>query len=136
MNSLEIQKEIYNKLSALNYKVYDYVPKDAPMPHVRLGHMSLSDYSDKTHKGESILQYIDIFSDYKGQAQTKEIAAKVNKTLLETPLKIDGLDIDIKLKTFNVLQEDEKAQTISGSVPSTIFHGVLIYKILIKELTK
>ena len=73
MDLFTYQKALYDAIKSLGYDVYDYVPTDAPMPFVRLDYNLIMDDGTKTTEGYEILQYINIFSDYKGQKESKDI---------------------------------------------------------------
>ena len=123
---LQVQLELYNKLSSLDYPIYDYVPDDSKMPYIKLGYMNLKDYSCKTADGIEITQYIDIFSNYKGQKQTREIMLKVMGVMDQ--LKRSHTNLNISLKNTEILEEKDKEQSVSGTPKNVIYHGVLIYK--------
>lgn len=125
-NTLEIQSYLYKILSSLNYPVYDYIPTDTKMPYIKLGYMNMKEYSCKTAEGIEISQYIDIFSDYKGQKQTREIMNKIIEKINQ--FKESNQEIKISLKNTEILEEKDKEQSINGTPKGSIFHGVLIYK--------
>ena len=120
-NTLTIQSELYKQLSTLNIPVYDYIPTDAKMPYIKLGYMNMKDYSTKTNEGIQVNQYIDIFSDYKGQKETREIMHQIMDKMQQ--FNINNHDIKSTLINTEVLEEKNE-----GSL-GPIFHGVLIYKI-------
>lgn len=120
INTLTIQSELYKQLSTLNYPVYDYIPTDAEMPYIKLGYMNMQDYSCKTNDGIQVMQYIDIFSNYKGQKETKEIMHQVMDKMQQFHRTNE---IDISLYNSEVLEERDTG------TKGSIFHGVLIYKI-------
>lgn len=123
---LQIQSELYNKLSSLEYPVYDYVSDDSRMPYIRLGYMNLKEYSCKTAEGIELIQYIDIFSNYKGQKQTREIMNQIMDIMNQ--FKKTYQDLHISLKNTEILEEKDKDQSIAGTPKRSIYHGVLIYK--------
>ena len=125
-NTLTIQSELYKQLSTLNIPVYDYIPTDAKMPYIKLGYMNMKDYSVKT-AGIQVNQYIDIFSDYKGQKETREIMHQIMDKMQQ--FDKESLDLDISLVNTEILEEKDKEQSINSTPKGSIFHGVLIYKI-------
>lgn len=126
-NTLTIQSELYKQLSTLNIPVYDYIPTDAKMPYIKLGYMNMKDYSTKTNEGIQVNQYIDIFSDYKGQKETREIMHQIMDKMQQ--FDKESLDLDISLVNTEILEEKDKEQSINSTPKGSIFHGVLIYKI-------
>ncbi len=126
-NTLTIQSELYKQLSTLNIPVYDYIPINAKMPYIKLGYMNMKDYSVKTAAGIQVNQYIDIFSNYKGQKETKEIMHQImDKMQL---FDKENHDLDISLINTEILEEQDKEQSVQGTPKGSIFHGVLIYKL-------
>lgn len=119
-NTITIQKELYKQLSTLNYPVYDYIPTDAKMPYIKLGYMNMSNYSCKTKDGIQVNQYIDIFSDYKGQKETKEIMHQIMDKMQQVN---SSHDFNISLHNSEILEERD------NGTKGPVFHGVLIYKI-------
>lgn len=120
---LDIQKLIYEKLTALGYTVYDYVVEDAAFPHIRLGVTDGSNNNTKNTKGKKIKQYIDVFSSYRGTKEVKEITSKIVDVL-------DGLSADgytFTLDYATVIQEEYKP--LGGTNKGTIFHSVIIFEI-------
>lgn len=120
-NILTIQSELYKQLSTLNIPVYDYIPINSKMPYIKIGHMNMKDYSTKTQDGIQVNQYIDIFSNYKGQKELKEIMHQVISKMQQFSKESHDLDISL----YNSETLEEKDDGTKGS----IFHGVLIYKI-------
>lgn len=125
-NILQVQSELYKRLSTLDYPIYDYIPDDSKMPYIKLGYMNLKDYSCKTTEGVKITQYIDIFSNYKGQKQTREIMLQIMDIMNQ--FKGSHQDLHVSLKNTEILEEKDKEQSINGTPKGSIYHGVLIYK--------
>lgn len=125
MDLLTYQKKLYDAYKALGYDVYDYVPTDAPMPYVRLDFNQTLDDGTKTSEGYSILQYINIFSDYKGQKEVREMAQK----LYEVSREIEGLDV--RLRQLQVREQSYKQEKVNGVTMGTIYQATLVLKIKI-----
>ena len=89
--------------------------------------MNMKDYSVKTASGIQVNQYIDIFSDYKGQKETREIMHQIMDKMQQ--FDKESLDLDISLVNTEILEEKDKEQSINSTPKGSIFHGVLIYKI-------
>lgn len=120
---LDIQKLIYEKLTTLGYTVYDYVVEDAAFPYVRIGPTDSSNNNTKTTRGKKIKQYIDVFSNYKGTKEVKEITSDIVNEL-------DGLSADgytFTLDYTTVIQEEYKP--LGGTNKGIIFHSVIIFEI-------
>lgn len=125
MDLLTYQKKLYDAYKALGYDVYDYVRTDAPMPYVRLDFNQTLDDGTKTSEGYSILQYINIFSDYKGQKEVREMAQK----LYEVSREIEGLDV--RLRQLQVREQSYKQEKVNGVTMGTIYQATLVLKIKI-----
>lgn len=123
---LEIQKIIYNKLKELNYDVYDYVPTDAKMPHIRLSHTSSKPNKTKTSRGYKAKQYIDVFSDYKGSKEVKEIMEEIINKLDDSVIN----DFFFSLDYSDVIREDYK-ELLPKDMQNKgiIYHGVIIFDV-------
>lgn len=125
-NILTIQSELYKQLSSLNIPVYDYIPTDAKMPYIKLGYMNMKDYSVKTAAGIQVNQYIDIFSNYKGQKETREIMHQIIEKMQQ--FDKENNDLYISLSNTEILEEQDKEQSVNNTPKGNIYHGVLIYK--------
>ena len=113
MDLLTYQKALYDAIKSLGYDVYDYVPLNTQLPYIRLDSLQALDDSTKTSEGYEVLQYINIFSSYKGQKEVREIA----QTVIDNVKAIEGLDVSFK--NLIVRQEED------------IFQGTVVLKIKI-----
>ena len=125
MDLFTYQKALYDAIKSLGYDVYDYVPTDAPMPFVRLDYNLIMDDGTKTTEGYEILQYINIFSIYKGQKEVKDIAQKI----LRVSREIDGLDV--RLRQLTIREENYKQEKVNGTTMGSIYQATLVLKIKI-----
>lgn len=125
-NILTIQSELYKQLSSLNIPVYDSVPINAQMPYIKLGYMNMNEYSTKTQEGIQVTQYIDIFSNYKGQKETREIMHQIIQKMQQ--FDKENNDLYISLSNTEILEEQDKEQSVNNTPKGSIYHGVLIYK--------
>lgn len=129
-----IQTKIYELLSTLNYPVYDEVPKDAKCPYIEIGYCDADDDSCKTNQGLDVLQYIDIYSDYKGQKEAKQIAQEVNNLMQNKTFNIDNATMFVYLKKMRIVKEyDNVINSTNVSSKVNYTHVILIYRILVKE---
>ena len=123
MDLITYQKALYDAIKAQGYSVYDYVPTDAPFPYVRLDYNQSFDNGTKTSEGYEVLQFINIFSSYKGQKEVREIAQNVLRVVRE----IQGLDV--KLRDLVVREEKERQEKINGATSGSIYQATLVLKI-------
>lgn len=122
---VEIQTKIYELLSTLNYPVHDEVPLNIPCPYIEIGYSDADDDSCKTNSGLDALQYIDIYSDYKGQKEAKVIAQEVNNLMQNAKFEVNNTVVFCYLKKMKILKKSESMGNYT--------HAILIYKLLIKE---
>ena len=80
INSL--QAKIYEKLNALDIKVYDEVQEGATMPLISIGDYILSSLEFKDN-GFSFLWTINIYTEYEGKKQANELVSKTIECLYE-----------------------------------------------------
>lgn len=125
MDLFTYQKALYDAIKSLGYDVYDYVPLDAPMPFVRLDYNLIMDDGTKTTEGYEILQYINIFSDYNGQKESKDMAQKIYIKTKE----IEGLSV--RLHSLEFRQQRDKVEKMQGTTLGTYYQATLILKIKI-----
>lgn len=125
MDLITYQKTIYQKVKSLNYSVYDYVPLDSQLPYIRLDYNQTLDDSTKTSEGYEVLQYINIFSNYRGQKEVREIAQSV----IDNVKAIEGLDV--RLRNLIVRQETDKEQAMTGVPQGSIYQATIVLKIKI-----
>ena len=71
------------------------------------------------------MQYIDIYSDYRGQKEAKEIAENVNNVLQNKKIKIDNATVFVYLKKMKISKKTDSMGDYT--------HAILIYRILVKE---
>lgn len=129
-----LQAKIYELLSTLNYPVYDSVPKDAKCPYIEIGYCDADDDSCKTNNGLDVLQYIDIYSDYKGQKEAKQITQEVNNLMQNKKFNIDNATMFVYLKKMRIVKEyDNVINSTNVSSKVNYTHVILIYRILVKE---
>lgn len=133
---LAVQGELYKVLSSTGYNVFDTVPDETEYPFISIGYSQLLDSGTKTNIGYEIMQNIDIFSNYTGQKEIKEISQKVIQTINDNDIKINNLYLDIKLNNMVIQKEDDKSQSVEGSTKGSIYHSSLILKIKTIELNK
>lgn len=124
MYLFELQIKLYEILSNLSCKVYDYVPKNAKCPYVEIGTLHGQDDSTKLNRGSKIYQNIDIYSEYEGKKEVKQIMQEVNSKLQNTIIKFEDASAFLYLDDFKIIEQEDELGKYN--------HGILIYKILIK----
>lgn len=121
MISVELQEKLYALLSTLSYPVHDDVPKNAKCPYIKIGTDYGGDNSTKTSFAYKDYQYIDIFSNYNGKKEVREIMKQVNSLLQNKELMFNDMQIYLYLNSSKILEQTD--------VEGKYYHGILIYRI-------
>jgi hypothetical protein len=124
MDLITYQKALYQALKKQGINVYDYVPFEAPLPYVRLDYSQVYNDGTKTTELFNIIQYINVFSEYKGQKEVKEIIEKINTAIKD----IEG--VRFYLQQAVIREVKEKTNTIQGANVGAIQQGTLILKVM------
>lgn len=127
INLLNVQTDVYNYLKSLGYTVTEEVKPETKCPYIRMSNTSVSTIGIKTNESYSMLLYIDIFSDYKGSKEVKEIAYTVQDSMMKHSFSTDSYSVDHSLYLMDFLTEDDPQKD------KKYRHGSLIYKFNIYE---
>jgi hypothetical protein len=128
----DVYKEIFSRINALPYNVYDELVEDAQWPFIRIDYSYNRDRSGKNYDGMTYYQYIHVFSVYKGRKEVLEITDMINEALLE---KIETDDF----VAYPYIERNEiadRSDTIGGqktgyNTNETYRHAILVYKYVI-----
>jgi hypothetical protein len=128
----DVYKEIFSRINALPYNVYDELVENAQWPFIRIDYSYNRDRSGKNYDGTTYYQYIHVFSVYKGRKEVLEITDMINEALLE---KIETDDF----VAYPYIERNEiadRSDTIGGqktgyNTNETYRHGILVYKYVI-----
>ena len=121
MIDVKVQEYLYYLLNKLPYDVYDSVPKDAKCPYVQIGIDYGGDNSTKTDFAYKDYQTIDIFWNYNGKKEVREIMKQVNSLLQNQELMFDDMQIYFYLDSSRILEQTD--------VEGKYYHGILIYRV-------
>lgn len=113
LHTLELQKSVIdrlksdNDLSDLINGVYDDVPETTGYPFIVYRDISSNDFGVKDREAQELEFQVDVWSQYRGTKEAKEIMAKVHILLHNTDaLSVaDGALVNIK-ETFNTVLID------------------------------
>jgi len=102
--------------------VYDDVPEGTAYPYVRIG--EALETPDNTHGafGRQTVLIIHVWSEYRGFAETTDIAGRVVSLLDHQPLTIAG--------HHHVVTKYEFGQTLDDPDRPALRHGVLRFRVL------
>lgn len=128
----DVYKEIFSRINALPYNVYDELVENPQWPFIRIDYSYNRDRSGKNYDGTTYYQYIHVFSVYKGRKEVLEITDMINEALLE---KIETDDF----VAYPYIERNEiadRSDTIGGqktgyNTNETYRHGILVYKYVI-----
>lgn len=128
----DVYKEIFSRINALAYNVYDELVENPQWPFIRIDYSYNRDRSGKNYDGMTYYQYIHVFSVYKGRKEVLEITDMINEALLE---KIETDDF----VAYPYIERNEiadRSDTIGGqktgyNTNETYRHGILVYKYVI-----
>ena len=131
INLLKVQQDIYSLLKGLGYTVVDETTPETTCPYVRLGYSTVNTISIKTNESYSMLLYIDVFSDYKGSKEVKEISYTIHDSLMKHSFSTENYSENHSLYYMEFLSETNKHRIKDKD--KKYRHGVLIYKFNIYE---
>ena len=133
----DVYKEIFSKINALPYNVYDELVDNPQWPFIRIDYSYNRDRSGKNYDGMTYYQYIHVFSVYKGRKEVLEITDSINEALLEKIVTDDFV-------AFPYIERNEivdESDTIGGqktgyNTNETYRHAILVYKYVIYDNNK
>ena len=128
----DVYKEIFSRINALPYNVYDELVDDAKWPFIRIDYSYNRDKSGKNYDGMTYYQYIHVFSVYKGRKEVLEITDMINEALLE-PIVTEDF---IAMPYIERNEIANRSDTIGGqktgyNTNETYRHAILVYKYVI-----
>lgn len=130
LHSFPLQEALYSRLNGdstlggLITGVYDAVPDDTALPIVVIGPASTSDDGSKTLDARDYIFNVDVWSDYRGMKETKNISQRVYTLLHEHDLSVSGASlIDLRCEfSSEVLENDGVTR-----------HGVMRFRAFITD---
>ena len=96
LHSFALQERIYSTLNGdstlggLVTGVFDSVPDGTSLPVVVIGPQTTSDNGSKTLDGRDYVFNIDVFSDYRGMKEIKNIQKEIYRLLHESSTIVTG----------------------------------------------
>ena len=99
-HSFDLQSAIYSLLnndSTLdslvgNNKIFDNVPDDTSYPYIQIGLETVSNIGTKTVDGNVYNVDIDVWSQYRGQKEIKEIMEQIYVLCHDKTISVSGAD--------------------------------------------
>jgi len=130
LHSFPLQEAIFSRLNGdstlgdLITGVFDGVPDDTALPVVVIGPSTTSDDGSKTLDARDYIFNVDVFSDYRGMKETKNILQRVYTLLHEVDVSVSGANlIDLRCEfSSEVLENDGVTR-----------HGVMRFRAFITD---
>ena len=80
----KVQEKLYQIITTkMDIPCYDYIPTNSKMPYIKIDSCYYIDNSAKDINSISLVQYVQVFSDYKGKKEIRDIVAEMNDKVLD-----------------------------------------------------
>ena len=115
-----LQEALYSRLNGdstlgnLVSGVYDAVPDDTAMPICVIGPSTSTDDATKTLDARDYIFNVDVWSDYRGMKETKNIVKQVYSLLHEYALSVSGASLVILRCEFTTEVLEDNGVTRHG----------------------
>ncbi len=127
-----VYQEIFSRVSALPYRVYDEVPKEPSNPHIRVDYSYNIDRSGKNYDGMVYYQYIHVFSTYKGRKEILEMTDDVIEALSGDIETDDFIAYSYLERNEMLVETDNYGGVIRGyNINGTYRHSIIVFKYII-----
>lgn len=110
-----LQEKIYTALnsdsnltSTQGAAVYDEVPENSAFPYVQIGAESTADFSTKDLTGSEVTINLDVWSQYKGSKEVKDLMDRVHTLLHDSNLTVTGHNlVNLRFEFGDVLRDPD-----------------------------
>ena len=114
LHGFALQESIYSTLNgdstlgALIQGVFDSVPDGQSLPVVTIGTQSTIDNGTKTLDARDYIFNVDVYSDYRGMKEIKNIQKEIYRLLHESSLSVSGASfVNCRCEfTTDILEDD------------------------------
>lgn len=125
----QLQSTIYTTLNndsnltnTLGASIFDEVPEGSSTPYVTIGEDTAVDYSTDTADGADITVNIDVWSEYKGSKECKQIMDRIHDLLHDSSLSITGFNlVNLRFEFSDILRDPDGVTR----------HGVMRFRAII-----
>lgn len=106
-------------------RVYDEVPKRAPLPFIAFGEEQVSPSNTKVSTGEEDTFTINLWSAYRGKKQVKKMMSDVTTAiyLMSSQLSTGSRITYMELASADIIEEEQE----------NLYHGVMKFKFVIRH---
>ena len=101
---LELQKTLFKLFEALEFPFYEGV-FDVPFPYGTLTYTTVDRLNTKTSKGIEVMYQLNLFSDYNGTSEVKQMTNEV-VLLLEKPFNVGEKKCALDSWNMRIQRED------------------------------
>lgn len=123
-----VQEKLFGVLNGLGIPVYDYVPTNSnEFPYVKIDSCYYMDNSTKAEEGIQLIQYVQVFSDYKGKKEIRDLVAQMNDLVVNGDYDNEDIQIFVEMEIVRFFEHQEK----DGS--GYYNQGTVMYKFTIFE---
>ena len=133
IGQFELQSGIYTVLNSdstltntLGASIFDEVPEESTYPFVSLGEETSVDFNTKDLDGGSITVNIDVWSQYKGAKETKQIMDRIHTLLHNGSVSVSG---------FNLIRLQFEFSDVMRDPDGVTRHGVMRFRAIILGTT-
>jgi len=124
-----LQSTVYSTLTgdstlttSLGASIFDEVPEGTATPYVTIGEDTTTDYSAKGIDGSDITVNIDVWSEYKGSKECKEIMDRIHDLLHDSNLSVSGFNlVNLRFEFSDILRDPDGVTR----------HGVMRFRAII-----
>lgn len=130
-HSFDLQSAIYSTLSGDstldslvgNNKIFDNVPQDTAYPYVRIGLETASDVGTKSLDGNVHRVDIEVWSQYRGQKEIKEIMERLYNIFNNSTISVTGADsvMSYVVNTATIVEADNLTRHGIITVDFTVY---------------
>jgi hypothetical protein len=122
--SWELQKAVFARLQADGplvgliggSRIYNDVPRGAPLPYVTIGETTVRDWSTGTDEGHEHLLTVAVWSRANGEREVHQIVAAVEAVLDDADLAMSGVRLVNLRHEFSEVRRDADGETSRGLV--------------------
>ena len=119
------RKNIFNLKDEKNFdnKIFDNVPQDTAYPYVRIGLETASDVGTKSLDGNVHRVDIEVWSQYRGQKEIKEIMERLYNIFNNSTISVTGADsvMSYVVNTATIVEADNLTRHGIITVDFTVY---------------